>query len=196
MTAEHRDVAGSSGGARVAAIASARLPLEEHRSVLQQRAATLARVARTEDKADRQPAIRFSLGGEHWAVAASVVRQIIVLRELTPLPGATPPLFGVTEWRGDVLVLLDLRAELGVQVHGLTDLSRVIVVEGGEHAFGVLVDAASDVVELDPARIQPLPDSAHRLVSGVLDDGTVVLDGARLVALYGSGSMESETGGG
>jgi purine-binding chemotaxis protein CheW len=167
-------------------LAAARAPVEEHRDLLRRRAAALARVARDDAGQAGFPAIVFRLGDQTMALAADVVLQVMVLREMTPLPGAAPPLFAVTEWRGDVLVLLDLRDELGIQVRGITDLGRVIVVDGTDHAFGVLVDAASDIVDIQEEAVRPLPGSGSRLVRGIREDGIVVIDAAALLRAHGS----------
>lgn len=181
---------------RVAGPARERAPREEHRALLRQRAAALARVPRDEQPRDTFPAIVFSLGGEQWAVAAASVLQVFVLRELTPLPGASAPLFGVTQWRGDVLVLLDLREELGIRAPGLTDLGRVIVVEGRDHPFGIIADATSDMIEIDTAGIRPVSGSTRRLVRGMLDTGIVVLDTDALLGVYGDRRPNTHASGG
>lgn len=170
---------------RVAGLARDRAPREEHRELLRRRAASLARVPREDRPRDVFAAIVFSLGGEQWALAAASVLQVFVLRELTPLPGATAPLFGMTQWRGGLLVLLDLREELGIRAPGLTDLGRVLVVEGRDHPVGIVADATSDMIEIDTAGIRSMPGSTGRLVRGMLDTGVVVLDADALLDLYG-----------
>ena len=43
-------------------------------------------------------------------------------------------------WRGQVLAIIDLRKFFGVEVRGLSDLSRVLVVGAERSEFGVLAD--------------------------------------------------------
>src|SRR5690606_6767017 len=89
------------------------------------------------------------------------------------------PLFGITHWRGLVLTIVDLRDQLGVRARGVTDLSRVIVIDGGRQPFGILADAATEMIELDNAAVRPLPSeeaAARRLVRGITDDAILVLD--------------------
>lgn len=165
-----------------------RTPAAEHIEVLRTRAAALARVARVERERRTAPYVLFQLGAELYAIAAHVVHQVIVLRDLTPLPGARAPLFGITHWRGDVLTILDLRADLGVQPRGVTDLSRVVVIEGDSAPFGILADAASDFVEIDEDTVRELPseEMARRsLVRGITDDAVMVVDTDTLLTRYG-----------
>ncbi|MBR9990524.1 MAG: chemotaxis protein CheW, partial [Gemmatimonadetes bacterium] len=143
------------------------------------RASALGRVPADSRKAESTPAVVFQLSGENYAIDARVVLQVHVLRDLTPLAGARPPLFGVTHWRGQVLTILDLREQLGVRTGGLTDLSRVIVIDGGRYPFGILADASRDLMELTESMIRPLSaedGSARNLLRGITDDTLLVMD--------------------
>lgn len=171
---------------------------DAHRELLRLRAAALARVPRRPRQGTTKQVILFRLGDEQFAVEAACVLQIAVLRELTPLPGAPAPLFGVTHWRGEVLTVLDLRAALGVRVSGLTDLGRIIVIDGPDRLFGVLADAVSDMLELDVDRIRPLPaEDAQRasLLRGVTDEAVLVIDSQALLQRYGSAAGGRNTTG-
>lgn len=162
-----------------------RAPAERDLDVLRRRAAALARVTREETPGETLPAVVFQLVDELYAVDARVVLQVHVLSELTPLAGAPAPLFGITHWRGSVLTILDLRSQLGVRTRGLTDLSRVIVIDGGRQPFGILADAARDFIDLDESSIRPLPaDEAGRrtLLRGITDDAVLVMDTTALLS--------------
>jgi purine-binding chemotaxis protein CheW len=180
------------------ALDRARAPRPEDRDLLRQRALLLARRDRPRADAEGMTAVLFELGSERYVLDAAVVLQVGVLRELTPLPGAVPPLLGVTYWRGQVLTVLDLRGPLGVQVRGLTDMGRLIVVEGPDHAFGILADAVTDMLEVPSAgvrAVQGRDDGDASLLGGVLDDATLVLDAAELVHRFGTRRVKRSTGG-
>lgn len=165
-----------------------RTPAAEHVPVLRARAAALARVPTAERMSVATASVLFLLGGEVYALAAAVVREVIVLRDLTPLPGARAPLFGVTHWRGDVLTILDLRNELGVRPRGVTDLSRVVVVDGGMMSFGILADGAREFTDIAEDSVRPLPSeemAQRELVRGITDDAVLVIDADALLSKYG-----------
>lgn len=176
----------------------ARTPAAEHVPLLRARAATLARVPAAERMTAATASVLFLLGGEVYALAAAVVHEVIVLRDLTPLPGARAPLFGVTHWRGDVLTILDLRNELGVRPRGVTDLSRVVVVDGGLVSFGILVDGAREFTDIaeDSVRALPSEEMAQReLLRGITDDAVLVIDADALLSRYGKrGQTDVSTG--
>jgi purine-binding chemotaxis protein CheW len=160
-------------------LAAGRAPRDEDREVLRRRAAALARVPVRDTAQELVSAVVFELGSERYALAAAVVLQVTPLRELTPLPGAAAPLLGVTYWRGSVLTVFDVRGLLGVRVRGLTDLGRLIVLEGHSHDFGILADAATDVQDVDLAALRPLetrPGADDALLRGITDDALLVLD--------------------
>ena len=161
------------------ALNAARAAAPEHVDVLRRRAAALARVPTATRSMETTPAVIFELADETYAIDARVVLQVHVLRELTPFAGARPPLFGITHWRGTVLTILDLREQLGVRLRGVTDLSRVIVIDGGRNEFGILADAARDFVDLEETVIRPLPAdeaAARPLLRGITDDAVLVMD--------------------
>jgi purine-binding chemotaxis protein CheW len=157
--------------------------------LLRRRAVALARRPTREAAGTAVQVILFELGGEDFAIEASCVLQVAVLRELTPLPGAAAPLFGVTHWRGEVLTILDLREALGVRARGVTDLGRIIVVDGPDRLFGVLADGVSDMTDMDTRRIMALPTedaSRSSLLRGVTEDGVLVMNTPALLERFGT----------
>ena len=158
------------------------------REMLEQRARDLARPVESVSEGPRLEVVTFSLSNEVYAVESRYVLEVFPLRELVPLPGAPPPVFGVTVWRGDLLTILDLRSVLGLPVAALDDLSRVLVL-GAEHAaFGVLADAVRELVTIAASDVREPPvggkTRARRdYLQGVTPDAVLVLDGQRLVRL-------------
>src|SRR6266446_5169387 len=71
--------------------------------------------------------IVFTLANERYAIETCHVREVIRFSDFTPLPGAPEFLVGVTNLRGHILAVVDLRKFFGVAARGLTDLSRVLV---------------------------------------------------------------------
>lgn len=153
------------------------------RDILEQRARRLAepRIAASGDAID---AIRFGLAGELYAIAAENVSGVFPLRTLTAVPGAREPVLGITEWRGDLLTILDLRRLLALPVPGLNDLSMVIALGGERPAFGVLADTLIGIASIrtdDLYRRESSPVETSSHVHGLTDDATIVLNGDSLL---------------
>jgi purine-binding chemotaxis protein CheW len=166
-----------------------RAPRAEHREVLRRRAVALARKPRAPIEGDFMTALLFEYGDARYAVDAAAVLQVTPLRDLTPLPGAALPLLGVTYWRGQVLTVFDLRGPLGVRVRGLTDMGKLIVLDGPHHDFGILADRVPDMRLVDVGALRPAEARAGRdgaLLRGMTDDAVLVIDAATLLRTFGA----------
>jgi len=167
---------------RTLAGADQRTPDEEAR-LLADRARALAQRAMAGDgpAASTTEVLRFALGGRVVAIAARWVVEVVRHVTPAPLPGAAPPLRALVAWRGRVLTVLDLRDALGAPAGG--DAHHLLVLGGEQAELGLLVDEIVGLDTLDDARLHPLPDAAagHDYAAGLVDDATVLLDGAALL---------------
>jgi purine-binding chemotaxis protein CheW len=183
-----------------AALAEVRAASTEGLDVLRARANALARALRRAPSAEAErgtlQVLVFALGEERYAVDIEHVLWVGVLSELMPLPGARPPLHGLTEWHGDVVTVLDLRSLLGASVQGIADLGRLIVMAGPDRRFGVLVERLLDVVEVGAERLEPLPREDAREVSllrGMTEDAVFLVDADALIRRYGTAAKAAHT---
>ncbi|MBI4501608.1 MAG: purine-binding chemotaxis protein CheW [Gemmatimonadetes bacterium] len=161
---------------------------ERVREVLEERARRLARPATPPPAGGTLEVITFALANEVYAIESRYVVEVFRLTELSPLPGAVPPVFGVTAWRGELLVILDLRRVLGISAATLNDLGRVIVLGEERPAFGILADAVREVATLPASEVHPAPEgvAANReYLWGVTRSATLVLNATKLLQLHG-----------
>lgn len=157
---------------------------ERAREVLDERARVLARPLARPTTGPELAAITFSLANETYAIESRVVWEVFRLRELSPLPGATPPVCGVIAWRGELLTVLDPRSLLGLPVTALNDLSRVLVLGKERWNCGMLVDAVLDIVTIAESEMHPLAPSAaapRHYLRGITGDAVLVLDADKLL---------------
>ena len=108
---------------------------------LERRARTSLRASETSsDAAEEWVGIAFRLGSESFVANRTDVREVMPLPEqMTRVPGAKPWLRGVTNVRGQLMTIVDLRAFLGSG--GAPDRrSRVLVMASREVPTGVIVD--------------------------------------------------------
>jgi len=157
---------------------------ERIRQVLEERARVLARPITRPAPGDVIQVITFALANEIYAIESHYVFEVFRLDQLAPLPGATPPVFGVTVRRGELLTILDLRTVLGLPVAALNDLSRVLVVGGDQPTAGVLADSVLELVTLPTQSIQ-LPREGlaakREYLRGITPGAILVLDGQQLL---------------
>ena len=128
----------------------------------------------------------FTLARERFALPSRHVLAVARLRAMTPLPGAAPPVVGLTGWRGLVLTLADLRGITGAATGGLDDLGHVIVLGDARPIVGLLADAVLETTRVADADVRPLPAGRGadvRVLRGVTRDALLVLDVPALLAL-------------
>jgi purine-binding chemotaxis protein CheW len=101
--------------------------------------------------------VTFDLAGETYALPVTAVQEIVRPGLITRVPHAPAPVRGITNLRGRVLAVVDLRVRLGLPAGETGDKSRVLVVAARERTLGLLVDAARQVVKLLPSAVQSPP---------------------------------------
>ncbi|MFT3914112.1 MAG: chemotaxis protein CheW [Anaeromyxobacteraceae bacterium] len=137
---------------------------EVRRRVLEARAAAVA-AAREAPRVESVPVLAFRVGGERYAVDVAEVFQVIEARGLSPLPGCPAWLLGAIVARTRVVPVLDLRLVLGLEGGGMTDLSKVVVVEQGGEAFGLAAEELEGRVEVPVEGLAPAATGPFRWVA-------------------------------
>jgi len=124
-----------------------------------------------------------AIGVERYALPISSTREIVQLEKLTPIPGVTAEIAGVTSLRGRILPVLNLATILGVE--GAKDSSLAVVTEVDGHSYALLADSVVDVTDLDqePSGVESEflegVVSVDKALIGVLDMAKVVNSVAR-----------------
>ena len=95
------------------------------------------------------------LGGEAYGVEIGRVEEIIRMQAVTRIPNGPAFIEGVTNLRGRVIPVLDLRKRFGLPASEATRRSRIVVGELGEHTVGLVVDGVSEVLLVSAEAIEP-----------------------------------------
>ena len=96
-----------------------------------------------------------SMGGEFFTIDLHNVREVFVVESITPVPGMPPGLVGVTNLRGIVIPLLDLREMFALNAEATLQLA--VVVKHGNWQAGVLVDRVPEIRTLSKDQFSPAP---------------------------------------
>ena len=159
---------------------------EEKRATLRERARLLAR----DPAADRPPdaeieVVVFYLAHEIYGIETRFVREVHSLERFTPLPYTPAFLLGVTNIRGRILPVVDLKRFFGLPEQGLTDLNKLVIVQQQGAELGILADSILGVRRVPSASIQgPLPvleGVRAEYLRGVTEDRWVILDVGRIL---------------
>lgn len=112
----------------------------------------------TEHKVEKlETWVTFDLAGEVFALPVTHVQEILRVSSITAVPHAPHAVRGVTNKRGRVLPVVDLRVRLDLDRVEITEASRILVVESRSRLLGLLVDGVSKVTRLARSAVQPPP---------------------------------------
>ncbi|MBI5552050.1 MAG: chemotaxis protein CheW [Desulfobacterales bacterium] len=108
-----------------------------------------------------QQYLTFRLGEEMFALDVSQVREILDVTNITKVPRAPEFMRGVINVRGSVVPVVDLRLKFGLAATTQTLDTRIVVMEialsGEVCVIGALADAVHNVMDIEPASIEPAP---------------------------------------
>ena len=106
--------------------------------------------------------LTFMLAGEEYGVDILRVQEIKGWDKVTRIPHTPAYVLGVINLRGAVVPILDLRCRFGLETIAFGPTTVVIVVRvvsgRDERTVGVVVDAVSEVYNVDAADTKPPPD--------------------------------------
>ncbi len=148
-------------------------------------------VSDEEDVAEQVQWLGFYLGAEEYAVELEVVSELIKPRTLTDLPQVPDYVSGIISLRGEVMPVIDLNRRLGLAGVNESDseLRRIIVCEGPEQRYGLLVDRVSQVVRLTAGEIES-PQLVGDDPAGAFVQGIGRKQGKMLILLHPQQIME------
>jgi len=101
--------------------------------------------------------VGFTVGGVHYAIAIGGVREICNPKPLVALPHAPPSVNGVTDYRGEVIPVIDLRVRFGLPPLDGGLRQKWIVVDVGGSAVALVVDQTFGVFGTAGAGLRPAP---------------------------------------
>lgn len=105
--------------------------------------------------------LTFLLGDEEYGVEILRVQGIQGWSSATPIPNAPDYVLGVTNLRGDIVPIMDLRRRFGLEVREFGPTTVVIVVRAKgikqDRIVGLVVDSVSEVYTVGDDDIQPAP---------------------------------------
>ncbi len=158
--------------------ASAPVPVTRRREeILAERAQAIA-AARGKVQEESLTVLAFRVGAERYAIQAEEVAQVIEIKGLSGLIGSPPWLLGAMLARSRIVPVLDLRHLIGLEGGGLSDLTRVLVLDQDGDVFGLAIESVEGQLAIPVRRLADPPPSGPFLWIG--PDRLAILDLARL----------------
>ena len=127
-----------------------------------------------------QQIVGFRVGKENFGVPIGIVHEIVRMMDITVVPDSPTHIEGVINLRGKIIPVVDLRKRFAEEIHP-SRRNRIMVAELDGHLVGLVVDAANEVLKINPELIEPPPNIFEQgevnYVTGVgkLGDKLVIL---------------------
>lgn len=125
--------------------------------------------------------IVFRLNTQLFAVSIEQISSIEKLQPITKLPKTKDYVKGVINYRGVTTPILDLKKRLNIAETEITKDNRLLIAHYDDLQVGLLVDSATEVIDIEKSDIQPVPEIIGEVkdtfISGIakLDDRFVTL---------------------
>ena len=136
----------------------------------------------------------FRLGDEEYGIDILKVQEIRSCERVTRIANSPDFIAGVTNLRGVIVPIVDLRIKFRLSSAEFNEHTVVIVLNFGNRVVGIIVDGVSDVLSLTAEQIRPAPDFSVTLSTeyleglGSVDDRMLIL--VNIEKLLNSEEME------
>ncbi|MEK6633257.1 MAG: chemotaxis protein CheW [Nitrospirota bacterium] len=125
--------------------------------------------------------LTFQLGEELYGVDILRVQEIKGYTAVTKIPNTPAHIKGVLNLRGTIVPIVELRTKFGMPTIDYTMFTVIVVVVVREKIMGLVVDAVSDVLNIDKKDIQPAPQFGAKVDVSFLNG--IGKSGDKLIAL-------------
>lgn len=96
----------------------------------------------------------FKLGKEAFGIDIYSIRTLVKPQEIYPVPHMPDYLVGLTNLRGEIVPVIDLRNRLGLPQKSYSDSTRFVVAEKREEPICLIVDDVSGIEHFAPQNLE------------------------------------------
>ena len=129
-----------------------------------------------------QQIVVFELANEHYGLDIAAVEGIIKMQSITRMPQAPHYVEGITNLRGVVVPVIDLRRRFGLDAEEWTKDTRIVNVYMNHIKVGMIVDGVSQVLRIPEDSIEPPPPMVTTVNSAFIR-GIAKLEGQLIILL-------------
>ena len=120
----------------------------------------MSTVAKLAGEPSGQEVLVFTLGDEEYGIDILKVQEIRGYDQVTRIANTPSFIKGVTNLRGVIVPIVDLRVKFNQDDVEYDDNTVVIVLNLTQRVVGIVVDGVSDVLSLASDQIRPAPEFA------------------------------------
>jgi len=127
----------------------------------------------------------FSLGDRRYALPCSHIEEVIPMQSLVALPHSNRAILGISNNRGVLFAVIDLKRLLSIPASELTTMHRVVMLRHDHYCIGVLVDAVHGMDSIDAAALKAMPyelgEQTRRFLHGLSSDGILMVSAEEII---------------
>jgi len=126
-----------------------------------------------EAEVNKNSYLSFILDNELFAIEVKSVLEVLEMQKITRVPQTPSHIKGVTNFRGEILPVIDSRIKFNMPIVTIQSNFVIIVLDlqykGKPMLLGAVVDSVSDVLEIAPEQIKPVPEMGSKYNTDYLE---------------------------
>jgi purine-binding chemotaxis protein CheW len=99
----------------------------------------------------------FTIGNENYGVDIASVEGIVKMQAITNLPHKLGFVEGITNLRGEIIPVINLRKRFGMASNIDDKNTRIVIAKNNAKKIGMIVDSVSEVLRIQDSCIEPPP---------------------------------------
>lgn len=119
---------------------------------------TNSTLAEYEEDTQKGKFLTFSLGKEFYGIDIMYVTEIVGIQPITVVPEYPEFIKGIINLRGKIISVMDARLKFKKPPEVYNDRTCIIVVDVLDLSIGIIVDAVSEVLNINEENIVPPPN--------------------------------------
>lgn len=102
----------------------------------------------------------FDMANEEYGIEITDLKEITELPDITSIPNAPDFIKGITDLRGEIVTVIDLKKRFNLHETTASESSkeRVLIIKIKESTFGILVDDVKEILKVPADSIKKTPD--------------------------------------
>ncbi|MFO7890297.1 MAG: chemotaxis protein CheW [bacterium] len=124
--------------------------------------------------------IEFLLSYERYGIESSYIKEVYSMKDFTTIPCTPDFVKGITNLRGEIISIVDIKKFFNLPEKGLTDLNRVLIVKKNNMKMGILADRILGVKIVSNNNIKKdfisMNDKRSKYLEGITPDHLIILN--------------------
>lgn len=113
--------------------------------------------------------ILFKMNDQKYGLDVNQIQAIERLQEVTQIPKSVDFLKGIVNLRGIITPIIELKERLELGTTNYNNETRILIVTFNHLQIGLIVDSATDVIDIDRSVIEPPPKIMTEINDNMID---------------------------